>query len=500
MNDRLIDIEVALANEKRLNGILDNLQDAFFEADLQGKFTFVNAMGVEMYRYSSKEELIGLPTKTLYADEQEREAMLVDLYKTGELVDRIGQALRKDGSTFWASMNVQLLRNGAGQIIGTQGLVRDITWRKKSEEAVRRSEEKFRKAFYTSPDSIAINRLDDGMYVSINKGFTQILGFTEEDIFGKTSLELNIWVDLEDRKRLGEELKANGIVENMEAKFRSKDGGILDGLMSASIIELDGVLHTLSLTRDITERKMTEEALVLAKEKAEESDRLKSAFLANMSHEIRTPMNGILGFAELLKEPTLSGEKQQEYIRIIEKAGERMLNIITDIVDISKIESGQMIVSKMETNVAEQMEYLGKFFRSEAEKKGMNLFIHHSLSSTEAVIETDREKLYAILTNLIKNALKYSEGGFIEMGCHKKNDQLEFYVKDTGIGVPKDSHQAIFERFIQADVTNKMAQQGAGLGLSISKAYVEMLGGKIWVESEWGVGSTFYFTLPCSAV
>ncbi|MCX6307726.1 MAG: PAS domain-containing sensor histidine kinase [Bacteroidia bacterium] len=496
MKNRFINIEKALANEKRLKGILDNLQDGFFEADLKGNFTFVNAVGIEMYGYNSTEELIGMPAKSLYANEKERDMMLEELRKTGKIVDWNGIGLKKDGTTFWVSMNVQVLKNDAGQAIGTQGTVRDISWRKQNEETMRLSEEKFRKAFFTSPDSIAINRLEDGMYVSINKGFTQILDYTEEDVSGKTSLELNIWVDAEDRRRLGQELKDKGFVDNMEANFRGKSGKILDGLMSANIIELGGVLHILSVTRDFTERKKIEKDLIIAKEKAEESDRLKSAFLANMSHEIRTPMNGILGFAELLKEPSLSGEKQQEYIQIIEKAGDRMLNIITDIVDISKIESGQMIVSNSETNVIEQMEYLFEFFKTEAENKGLNLIIRNSLPSSEATIKTDHEKLYAILTNLIKNAIKYTEQGFIEIGCQKKNDLLEFYVKDTGIGVPIDRQQAIFERFIQADITNKMAKQGAGLGLSISKAYVEMLGGKIWMESEMGIGSTFYFTLP----
>ena len=240
--------------------------------------------------------------------------------------------------------------------------------------------------------------------------------------------------------------------------------------------------------------------LLKAKEKAEESDRLKSAFLANMSHEIRTPMNGILGFSELLKEPDLTGGQQLEYIRIIEKSGKRMLNIINDIVDISKIEAGLMKLDSKESNINEQIEYIYTFFKPEVEAKGMKLFFKNPLSAKESIINTDREKLYAILTNLVKNAIKYTHNGSIEFGYNLKKDnetdELEFYVKDTGIGIPKERHEAIFERFIQADISDKMAYQGAGLGLAISKAYVEMLGGKIRVESEEGEGSCFYFTLP----
>ncbi len=239
--------------------------------------------------------------------------------------------------------------------------------------------------------------------------------------------------------------------------------------------------------------------LKIAKEKAEESDRLKSAFLANMSHEIRTPMNGILGFSELLKEPGLSGETQQEYISIIHKSGKRMLNIINDIVDISKIESGQMNLFISETNINEQIEFIYTFFKPEIEGKGMQFSNMSSLPAKECFIKTDREKVYAILTNLIKNAVKFTEKGSIEIGCNKKGKFLEFYVIDTGIGIPKDRQTAIFERFVQADIADKNAYQGAGLGLSISKAYVGMLGGEIWVESEAGKGSAFYFTLPYQA-
>jgi PAS domain S-box-containing protein len=246
----------------------------------------------------------------------------------------------------------------------------------------------------------------------------------------------------------------------------------------------------------IIRRKRAEEELIRAKEKAEESDRLKSAFLANMSHEIRTPMNGILGFADLLKEPGLSGDEQQHYITIIEKSGQRMLNIINDIIDISKIEAGLMTLKMAESNIVDLLEYIHTFFKPEAEAKGIRLSVSNKLTHREATFITDREKLYAILTNLVKNAIKYSDRGEIELGCSRKVGIVEIYVRDTGIGIPQDRQQAIFERFIQADIDDKMARQGAGLGLAISKAYAEMMGGGIRVESEPGKGSVFFLTLP----
>jgi len=294
------------------------------------------------------------------------------------------------------------------------------------------------------------------------------------------------------------ELKAIHNMSNyiVEVRVINPDGSIRWAYSIAKPRIIGGLVCWDGIEFDISERKQLEIDLNIAKEKAEESDRLKSAFLANMSHEIRTPMNGILGFAELLKEPNLKGKKQRKYIKIIEKSGLRMLNIINDIINISKIESGQMEVHLQKSNINEQLEYIYTFFIPEAEKKGVQLSYKHTLPSNEAFITTDREKVFAILTNLVKNAINHTEKGSVEFGYTIKDDFLEFYVKDTGIGVPKDRQEAIFERFIQADIANKMALQGAGLGLSISKAYVEILGGSIRLKSEEGEGTVFYFTLP----
>ncbi len=256
----------------------------------------------------------------------------------------------------------------------------------------------------------------------------------------------------------------------------------------------------------------TNESLDIANKKSGESDRLKSAFLANMSHEIRTPMNGILGFADLLKDTNLTALTRMDYLQIIEKSGARMLNIINEIIDISKIESHQMTVYLSVTDINEQIRFIQTFFHPEAEAKGIQLDFRTELSGKAAMVQTDKEKLYAILGNLVKNAIKYTDQGSIEFGYKLKHtpgkgsqdqgeDQLEFYVKDTGIGIPLERQEAIFDRFVQSDISDKHARQGAGLGLTISRSYVEMLGGQIWVESTpegfpEGNGSLFRFTLP----
>ena len=236
--------------------------------------------------------------------------------------------------------------------------------------------------------------------------------------------------------------------------------------------------------------------LLAAKEKAEEGDRLKTAFLANISHEIRTPMNGILGFSQLLKEPQLSGEEQTEYIDLIHQSGERMLNLINDLIDISRIYSNEATVQVTETNVNQVLDNLLAFFKLEARKKGLRLSSMKGLSDLECIIETDSAKLSQILINLIQNAIKFTAKGGIDFGYSKKEGTLEFFCIDSGMGIAVDKKTKIFERFHQVNTSLTRAHEGAGLGLSISKAFVEMLGGSMKVESVEGAGSTFSFTLP----
>jgi len=233
-----------------------------------------------------------------------------------------------------------------------------------------------------------------------------------------------------------------------------------------------------------------------AKQKAEESDKLKSAFLSNIAHEIRTPMHGILGFADLLKTTSLTAEQMKEYIVIIEKSGARMLNTITDLIDISKIESGQTEISLSTVDINGQLDSMFAIFKPQADKKGVQLFVKSTPEIEGCHIHTDREKLETIFTQLLKNAIKYTNKGFIELGCESIDNYIRFYVKDTGIGIETDKQQAVFDRFTQADNSLSKNYEGAGLGLSITKAFVEMLGGNIYVESEPGNGSVFYFTIP----
>ncbi len=484
-------------SEQNFRSFFETLDDLIIIGSQEGDIFYTNPAVTIKLGYST-EELNQMHVLDIHPETKRKEAEQIfgEMFAGKRDVCPL-PLLAKNGSIVPAETRVWFGKwNGKKCIFGVS---KDLSIQ---EEAL----QKFNKIFDSNPNLIAVSDLPDMKIMEVNKSFLQTLGFTKEEIIGNTAADLDLFVEPEKQKQVGNILVEKGSINNIELKVKAKNGGIFVGLFSGEIIESQGKQYLLTVMADITALKkvqseltQTNKDMIAAKEKAEESDRLKSAFLANMSHEIRTPINGILGFSELLKEPELTGEQQQEYIRIIEKSGKRMLNIINDIVDISQVEAGLMKLNISESNINEQIEYIYTFFKPEAEAKGLKLCFRNSLTAKEAMIKTDREKLYAILTNLVKNAIKYSDLGTIELGYIKRNETLEFYVKDTGIGIPGDRQEAIFERFIQADIADKMARQGAGLGLSISKAYVEMLGGKIWVESEEGAGSTFYFALPYNA-
>jgi len=233
--------------------------------------------------------------------------------------------------------------------------------------------------------------------------------------------------------------------------------------------------------------------------KAEESDRLKSAFLANMSHEIRTPMNGILGFADLLNDDFIDPDEKRRFINIIKTNGQHLLSIINDIIDISKIDSNQLKITNVNFNLNHLLDELFIAYQNEIVQKGkteITLQLDKALQDAQSHIISDDIRLRQILYNLISNSLKFTKSGFIRFGYSLSGDNLEFFVQDTGKGIAANKQSIIFERFRQEEETHTRQFGGTGLGLTISKALVELMGGKIWLSSEEGDGSTFYFTIP----
>lgn len=376
-------------------------------------------------------------------------------------------------------------------------VVMDVTDRKqgeieliKAKERAQESEYRFKALHNASFGGIAIH--DKGLILDCNQGLSEISGYAMDELIGMDGLLL---IAEQSRELVMKNILA-GYEEPYEAVGLDKSGKEYAVRLEAREIPYKGKPVRVVEFRDITMEKIKEQELIRSKEKAQESDRLKSAFLANMSHEIRTPMNAILGFSELLKNPQLTGDQKDRFIVTIEKSGQRMLNLINDIVNISKIESGLMEVSESAVNVHEVMNYIFDIFKPEFARQKPDIEFQLKIPSEEITVPTDREKLQSVLINLVSNAGKFTQAGFVEFGFRPGDGVLNFFVKDSGIGIPKDKQEKVFERFFQVDVSFSRGHEGSGLGLSIAKAFVELLGGEITLESEPGKGSAFCFTLP----
>jgi signal transduction histidine kinase len=403
----------------------------------------------------------------------------------------------KDNEKIYCSINARIVYDENAKPKHLEGILRNITERKLTEEKIRINEQRFRVAQEVAKIGTFEFDVQKSVYWGSNET-KRIFGFDlNTETFPEKKIN-NCYVNQKKTSALLDDAVKNLDAYNLEYEIFRHGTNERRTINTIAEVERDdkgNPIKVLGLVADITERKRIEKELIEAKEKAQESDRLKSAFLANMSHEIRTPMNGILGFASVLKNPGLSGEKQKIFIDLIEESGARMLNILHEIIDISKIESGMTKVDIHETNINEQIQYVYNLLKIDSEKKGILLSFKNSLPETKARINTDSEKLIGILSNLVKNAIKYTDEGSVEFGYEIRGKYIEFYVRDTGIGIPKSRQKAIFKRFVQADIDDIQARQGAGLGLSIAKGFVELLGGRIWVESEEGKGTTFYFTM-----
>ncbi len=370
--------------------------------------------------------------------------------------------------------------------------------RMNAENLLKESEKKYRMAFNTSPDAINITTMD-GTYVAVNQGFLNLTEYVREEIIGFKSIDLDIWANPEDREKLVARLKKDGKVENFESVFKVKNGQFITALMSASVLTINNKPHILSVTRDISERKKIETELLVAKMKAEESDRLKTSFLSNISHELRTPMNGILGFSELLHDDLLTIGERHEYISVINDSARSLLSVITSIVDISKIDCGDLKKRVLLFNLNELLDGLMKNFSGNKiiqEKSHLKVDLIKALTDEQSLIYSDPSKINHIFGLLLDNAAKFTDRGTIQFGYIINGSMVRFFVRDTGKGIPPDKHLAIFERFRQEDETLSRKYGGIGLGLAIAKGLVELLGGKIWVESEPGKGSVFSFEIP----
>ncbi|MDZ7739522.1 MAG: PAS domain S-box protein [Bacteroidales bacterium] len=399
---------------------------------------------------------------------------------------------RADGSerfieTFSSSVNI------AGREY-LHSIIHDVTGKKQAEEQLKL----LNRSVEQSRVSIIITD-KEGKIEYVNPFFTALTGYSPEEAIGSKPSMLKSGHQSDEFYRELWETVSSGNEWSGELLNKKKDGSLYweSAIISPVFDDKGEITHFVAVKENITEKKQMIEDLVQAKEKAEESDRLKSAFLANMSHEIRTPLNGILGFVEFLNDPEVAPEEKQQYISIIRESSDRLLATINDLIEISKIEAGILELQLADIDVRSMMEYLYSLFKQEADKKNLSLTMDIDLPESMNNIITDKHKLESIISNFLKNAVKFTHKGHIRLSCMmKKDDTMRFMVEDSGPGIHEDKKDLIFDRFVQADQANTRAYEGSGLGLSIAEAYAGLLNADIGVDSEEGKGSVFYLSLP----
>lgn len=374
-----------------------------------------------------------------------------------------------------------------------------ITEIKESKLQNQEKEARYEKLFEESPEAIAF--LDkDGVIQRINSAFTKLFGFNNNECVLKKLDELIVPKELRTEASIYSSNFKDGYSKQIEAIRLTKDmAKVFVSIIGTPILVNENLIGYYVIYRNITEQKTFEQQLYESKIKAEESDRLKTSFLTNLSHEIRTPLNAIIGFSTLLNTKEVSREDQKEYLRLLGNSGKLLLEIIDNIIDISKIESANLSVNKTNSNINTMLDELLIDFKEHKDNiklDSIDLTLHKAIQDKELYIYTDIKRLKQIFTNLLDNALKFTSKGKVEFGYKLNENEVLCFVKDTGIGIKDDEVEFIFDRFRQADESTTRKYGGTGVGLALTKSLVELLGGKIWVESKTGQGAKFYFTIP----
>lgn len=484
-----------MALVKHFDYILKNANDIILLVDKDYVIVEANDKACETYQFGRK-ELIGknvnqLRSRIIGRIGNDYQILGDSGHLTYETVHR-----RQDGTEF--PIEISARKVDIEGVPYYQSIGRDITERKQAEEILRESEEKFRKIFEESPFSMAMTGKDMGI-IKVNSAFSTMLGYSEDELIGLTFRNFTHpdHISLDDVSLL--RLVAGEIpVYHTEKRYLRKDSSVIWGSTTINLIRNNKgeFQFALAMVEDITARRKAETELIAAKEKAEESDRLKTAFLHNVSHEIRTPMNAIMGFSSLLNEPGISTDERKQFVDVIFQSGNQLLSIINDIVDLASIESGQVKINIREINLNRELRMLSEQFSYKQKPRVITLNLETPLPDKEAGIMTDATKLIQILSNLINNAFKFTKAGKITFGYTSRGEFLEFFVKDTGVGIAPEHQSRVFDRFYQVDSAASRKYSGTGLGLSICRAYTELLGGEIWLNSKPGEGSEFIFTIP----
>jgi PAS domain S-box-containing protein len=505
ITDRNMAEKALKESEEKYRFLVDKSTENIWTRDLKLKYTYISPSIIRLTGFTVEEEMertidqcytpktIQLISET-FAEEMELEAKGTADPTRNRTIEL--ETYKKDGSIAFLETSMTFLRDDKLMAYGIYGITRDITERKKAEKIIKENEIQYQNL--ADSGSALIWTSDTNKLCNyFNKPWLEFTGKTLEQELG------NGWADgvhrLDIEKCFQTFVTAFDKREKFYMEYRILHNSgeyrwISD--MASPVYGTNGEFTGyIGHCFDITERKAMENELISAKEQAEESDKLKTAFLQNMSHEIRTPLNGIIGFSKLLNTENLSKEDIIDYTSVISLSGKRLLEVVNDILDISRIQTGQVIIENKQFSINSIFSDLLTFFSHIANSKNITLNYHGS-DIQNAFIISDESRLYQILTNLINNAIKFTESGSIDFGYEFKENLIEFYVKDTGIGISPDLFERIFDRFTQADMSISRGYEGTGLGLSISKGLLELLGGKIWFESELNKGTTFFFTLP----
>ncbi|MDD4822041.1 MAG: PAS domain S-box protein [Bacteroidales bacterium] len=471
------------------------------EAD-SGRYVEVNEAFYRLFGFTKEETIGHTATELQLMPEKTRAAILSKADSLGRIFNEEAELRTKNGEikrVLLSGQNIQIQDHDYRYTV-----VHDVTEIHKAKEKIEESEGKFRNLYESL--SLAYLIIKDGVCIECNEAALEIYkADKKEEIIGKSPINYSPEFQTNNNKS-SEEAKRH-IKLAIEKGFHTfewlgmrKNKEEFYAEVSLKKFYFKDQLYIQCLTSDITERKRVESELIAAKERAEESDRLKTAFLQNMSHEIRTPLNAICGFSAFLDDDDIDADRRKSYVQIIQNNSNQLLSIVSDVLTISALETKQAQINISKVCINDVIVELLAVFKQQASNQTVSLLAKRPLSDKQSTIYTDKTKITQILTNLLTNALKFTHDGFIEFGYLLINDEIEFYMKDSGIGVKPELHEKIFERFCQADKTIQINYGGTGLGLSICKGFVELLGGKIRVQSEFGKGSTFYFTLPYKPV
>ena len=479
-------------SEKRLNTILETANEGFWFADNNGVTIDANPAFCKILG-REREDIIG---KTIFdfVDEENKKIFLeqVEIWKRGTDSSYEIGLLRPGGSQVLCFLSVISFLDENQEKIGVFAMVTDITERKKAEDQLRFTQYSVDKAvqsiFWVDPET--------GRFIYVNDAACQSLGYSQDELLSMTVPQID--VDFPEQA-LGEFIAAvrqNRVIQT-EGRHRTKAGNILDVEISVYMATRENREVIIVFAKDITRQKQAEEELLEAKQKAEDATQAKSDFLANMSHEIRTPMNAIIGMSHLALKTELT-PKQQDYIGKVQSSSNALLGIINDILDFSKIEAGKLDMESVEFHLEEVLDNLANLVGIKAGEKGLELLFDIDKDAPTALVG-DPLRLGQILINLANNAVKFTETGeivvkVVSVEVTDQKAELQFSVQDSGIGLTEEQRGKLFQAFSQADTSTTRKYGGTGLGLTISKKLSEMMGGKIWVESEPGKGSTFIFT------